>query len=354
MSAELIALDHYRARLRLALAAATAARRLWAQVDAGRLAASWRLLLPRLLVVLAGAQQAAAQAADGYVDEVLGEQGVDADAAGRVDPAALAGIASDGRALDSLLMSPAFGVLIAVGAGASQSRALAGGLASLDMIVRTQVADAGRAADQVALVARPQATGYVRMMVGRTCSRCAILAGRRYRWNAGFNRHPRCDCIHIPAREDSADDLRTDPKAYFNSLNAAEQDRIFTKAGAEAIRLGADPAQVVNARRGAAGLSPAGARITAEEARLLREGRATGRLEPRRVFGQDLFVTTEGTTTRGVAGRRLGAREEGVKTDGSRYRVARAPRLMPESILQVAAGNRDEAIRLLRRNGYLR
>lgn len=297
MSAESVALEHYRSRLRLALAAATAARRLWAQVDGGRVVASWRLLVPQLLVVLAGAQQAAAQAADGYVDEVLGEQGVDAEAVGRVDAASLAGVASDGRALDSLLMSPAFGVLTAVGAGASQGRALAGGLASLDMIVRTQVADAGRAADQVALTARPQATGYVRMLVGRSCSRCAILAGRRYRWNAGFKRHPRCDCIHIPAREDSADDLRTDPKAYFNSLNAAEQDRIFTKAGAEAIRLGADPAKVVNSRRGMTAIG-------------------------------DKLYTTE------AAGRR--------------------PRLMPEQCFVEARGDRAEALRLLRLHGYLR
>lgn len=297
MSAESVALEHYRSRLRLALAAATAARRLWAQVDGGRVVASWRLLIPQLLVVLAGAQQAAAQAADGYVDEVLGEHGVDADAVGRVDAASLAGVASDGRALDSLLMSPAFGVLTAVGAGAGQGRALAGGLASLDMIVRTQVADAGRAADQVALTARPQATGYVRMLVGRSCSRCAILAGRRYRWNAGFSRHPRCDCIHIPAREDSADDLRTDPKAYFNSLNAAEQDRIFTKAGAEAIRLGADPAKVVNSRRGMTAIG-------------------------------DKIYTTE------AAGRR--------------------PRLMPEQCFVEARGDRAEALRLLRLHGYLR
>ncbi len=192
MSAERVALAHYRARQRLAVAAATAGARVWRQVDAGRVVASWRLLLPQLLVVLVGAQQAAAPAADAYTDEVLGEQGVDFDPVGRVDATAFAGLASDGRDLDSLLMSPAFAVLTAVGSGAAQGRALAGGLASLDMIARTQVADAGRAADQVAIVARPQVTGYVRMMVGRTCSRCAILAGRRYAYNAGFARHPRC------------------------------------------------------------------------------------------------------------------------------------------------------------------
>lgn len=109
--------------------------------------------------------------------------------------------------------------------------------------------------------------------------------------------YPRCDCIHIPAREDSADDLRTDPKAYFDSLTAAEQDRLFTKAGAEAVRSGADMARVVNARRG---MYEAGGRS----------------------------YTTE------AAGRR--------------------PRLMPEQILREAGTDRAEALRLFRLHGYLR
>lgn len=59
-----------------------------------------------------------------------------------------------------------------------------------------------------------------------------------------------CDCRHIPCTEDVADDLRTDPKAYFDSLSESEQSRIFTKSGAKAIRDGADMGRVVNARRG--------------------------------------------------------------------------------------------------------
>src|SRR4029078_24859 len=116
-----------------------------------------------------------------------------------VDPAGFAGRASDGGNLASLLYQPAITALMSIGSGAAVDRALAGGRANLDMIVRTQVADAGRGADQAALTARPQVQGYVRQIVGATCSRCVILAGRFYRWNAGFQRHPRCDCIHVPA-----------------------------------------------------------------------------------------------------------------------------------------------------------
>lgn len=158
--------------------------------------------------------------------------------------------------------------------------------------------------------------------------------------------------MHVPGAEDTADDVRTNPRAWFDSLSRAEQDKQFTIAGAEAIRLGADISQVVNSRRGAFGLTPAGARITAEEARMLRGGRDVGRLQTRDVYGQQVFTTTEGTTTRGVAGVRLGARERGRK-DGGRYRRAQVPRLMPESILAAAGDDRDEAIRLLRRFGYI-
>jgi hypothetical protein len=112
-----------------------------------------------------------------------------------------------------------------------------------------------------------------------------------------------CDCIHIPSREDSADDLQTSPRAFFRSLGAAEQDRVFGKAGAEAIRAGADIAQVVNARQG---------------------------MQTATVFGRSALVTT-------TARRRSSARV----------------RLMPEQILLEAKGSRDEAIRLLKLHGYL-
>jgi hypothetical protein len=354
VSAEAVAIEHYRARRALVDAVADLAERAWRSVSVVNLIASWQEAAGPLLVGLAGAQLATAQDADSYLDAVLAEQGIDPAAEGELNARALAGVASDGRDLDTLLNRPMIATLAAVGEGATLDLAMATGYATLDMIVRTQVADAGRIADQVAMTARPRVTGYVRLVVGRTCSRCVVLAGRWYRYNAGFNRHPRCDCIGVPSRENAAGDVRTNPQAYFDSLSSTEQDKAFTKAGAEAIRLGADIGQVVNARRGALGLTTAGARITAEEARMLRDGRDIGRLRTTRVYGQEVFVTTEGTTTRGTAGVRLGAKESGDKVKGQRYRRSRTPRLMPESILQAAGRDRTEAIRLLRRFGYIR
>jgi hypothetical protein len=353
VTADTVALAHYRSRKRLVEAIADEAQQAWRSVTVTDLVGSWRAAAAPLLVGLAGAQLAAAQDSDTYLDTVLDEQGIDPAAEGATNARALAGVASDGRDLDTLLDRPMIATLAAIGEGASTALALATGYATLDMIVRTQVADAGRIADLVGTCGRPRAGGYTRMVVGKTCGRCIVLAGRWYRYDAGFNRHPRCDCVGIPSREAIAGDVQLDPRRAFDAMTRGEQDKAFTKAGAEAIRLGADPAQVVNARRGANGLSPAGARITAAEARALREGRDIGRLRTTRIHGQDVFVTTEGATTRGVAGRRLGARETGVKVKDQRYRVSRTPRLMPESILQAAEGNRGEAIRLLKRFGYI-
>lgn len=353
MSAERVAQAHYRDRRRLVDTLAAVARQLWLRVEPDNIARSWTGLLAELVPLTNAAQLMAARTSEQYLNDVLSAQGIDPAGEARLVPSSLAGIASDGRPLATLLYEPAIGALSAIRDGATVERALAGGYVALDTMVRTQVADSGRVADQVATVTRQRISGYVRMVVGRTCGRCVVLAGARYRWNAGFLRHPQCDCVHVPAAEDTAEEITTDPKAWFDSLDEAEQNRQFTVAGAQAIRDGANIAQVVNARRGAFGLTPAGARITADEAAMLRGGRVRGRLEAVDVFGRPLFVTSEGVTTRGQAGIRLGARQTGEKRDGGRYRSARPPRLMPESIYQIAGDDRNEAVRLLRRFGYI-
>jgi hypothetical protein len=283
----------------LARTAAAVADQTWGLVDPGSITASWTALLDRPLAATSGAQLLAAQTADHYVALVLAAEGADLEAAGTVAPRMFAGIASDGRELRTLLYEPAIRTLEALQRGVGVERALGVGRLSLDMIVRTQVADAGRAATGTAIAAR--GGGYTRQLTPPSCSRCAILAGRWYRWNEGFQRHPRCDCVHVPATKGFSRDLKVSARGYFDSLSQTEQDRVFTKAGAEAIRDGADPAQVVNARRG---MQTAGGRL----------------------------ITSESTSRRGVA---------------------RRGRLMPEQIYADARGDRDEAVRLLRQHGYL-
>jgi hypothetical protein len=296
MAVEPIAAGHAERQVTLARRTSMELARLWRQIDRGNIAASWGAHLPQALAVLGTSQATAAASAGLYVDDALEAQGIATSAAGRVMPGAFAGIASDGRPLASLLLEPGITALSQIKQGASPAQALNSGRFLLDLISRTQVADAGRVAVGTAIAARPQVHGYVRMVVGKTCSRCLILAGRRYKWNAGFQRHPRCDCRHVPVAEDVPGDVSTDPKAYFDSLDRDGQDELLGKAGADAVREGADMAKVVNARRGMQ--------------------TADGRL-----------YTTE------AAGRR--------------------PRLMPEQIFRDAR-DREDAIRLLSLHGYIR
>jgi hypothetical protein len=348
-----LAAAHVLGRRKTARLAAREVGRLWSRVDRNDIARSWQQQLPAVVAVVTGGQVLAAGTARPYLDRLLAEYGLSADTDSQLHVARLAGVASDGRALESLMYQPVITALETIQRGGAVDEAMAAGAFSADLITRTQVTDAGRVADGLNVVAERSLHGYIRMLTLPSCSRCIILAGKFYEWNDGFERHPACDCVHIAAPEDDLDDLRTNPKKLFESMTEAEQAKTFTIAGAQAIRDGADMNQVVNVRRGAAGLSAAGARVTAAEVKVLRNGRDRGQLTPVEVFGRPLLVSTEGTTVRGVAGRRLGARVDGRKLPGARYRSARAPRLMPEQIYKIAGDDRDEALRLLYRNGYL-
>lgn len=242
------ALEHYRAQQRLTVATVAATRRVWARMGP-EFDRSWAAVAPAVATLVSAGQLGAARNGAAYVPRVLAETGQRDDPAGDVDPRAFAGVASDGRELEPLLYGSVTASKSAVAAGESAQDALARGGRWLDMAVWTQIVDAARGATSVGMASRPHVTGYYRMLNPPSCSRCAVLAGRHYRWNQGFLRHPRCDCTHIPVA--GADDsLRFDPNAYFRSLSTQDQDRVFTNAGAQALRDGADMGRVVNARRG--------------------------------------------------------------------------------------------------------
>lgn len=239
---------------RLQVLAVAAGRRAWRGVDVNHISESWADALGDLSPVVTGAQFNAALHGSTYSAMTLAQQGVYVPPVEFTDPHAFPGYASDGRGLSGLLYSPATSAKSAIAAGAEPVAALKSGRAALDRILSTVVSDAGRQAAGADVVQRT-GVGYVRMLNPPSCSRCVILAGRFYRWNAGFQRHPGCDCVHVASAAGSKQGARDeglidDPYEYFKSLDEAEQDRIFTKAGAQAIRDGADISQVVNARRG--------------------------------------------------------------------------------------------------------
>lgn len=139
-----------------------------------------------------------------------------------------------------------------------------------ERIVESFVQDAGRAAESVTIAARPR-VAWVRHLTLPSCSRCAVLAGRVYRYSEGFQRHPGCDCVMVPTTIGS--DLAYD----LDDLVQSGQVTGLSKADRKAIRDGADLGRVVNVRRSQAGLSESG-RVLYRRGRLTPEAiyRQTG------------------------------------------------------------------------------
>ena len=114
-------------------------------------------------------------------------------------------------------------------------------------------------------------------------------------------------------------------------------------------------------------MAPAGGRYTAAEQKMLQGGRSRGGLQRVNVYGQEVFITSEGITRKGIAGQVIGRRAGFVGQEAETVtritrtgpeartvtrKQAKAPRLMPESIYEIAT-DREDAIRLLKAHGYL-
>lgn len=268
---------------------------------------AWRNAVQSIGDRLLTIQVSVASMADPYLNDVLDAQDVDAAFEGLVQAAAFADLADGGGSwLQSLVFAPN-SVREPGAEWGSRFEFVA------KSIVKSGINDTARGAVQSGMQARPACAYYVRMLKGKSCARCAVLAGRRYRFATPFRRHKRCDCTHIPGPEDTPGDWATDPKAYFRSLSTEDQDDLFGKAGAEAIRRGADIAQVVNAESG---------------------------VYVARSHSDEFLATTTGTTSRGLAGSRLGGEI----------------RLMPDEIFLRAerlGWDREEILAQLRRFAYV-
>jgi hypothetical protein len=321
VSASPQAVAHMEARRRLALATALASRRLWRRLDEGNLYQSWLGLLGDVLALVVASQVKAVEMTDPWLLRLLGPEDEDRPDAGRLVPAAFAGVDGTGRPLVDVLRAPIWTTLRMLTQGRPLVQALVSGQALLDAIVQTAIADTGRAADSVGMTARPSVTGYIRVVEAGACSRCIILAGAEYQTNRAFLRHPRCKCGMEPVTRDHTPSVPS-PKQLVDQMSEAQRRRTFGEAGARAISEGADLGQLVNARRG---------------------------MQSAVVYGRKLLITTEGTTKRGFAGSRL---KDFQKVNGQRYRVSRKPRPMPEEIFRIA-DDREHAVRLLHQYGYI-
>lgn len=285
----------------------------------------WRDAVATIARQLLALQVAAAALADPFLDQVLYAQGADTSAEAHVNAEGFGDLTDGGGSWLRLL-------IFAPNSVAPPAKRL---LAT--SIVTNGLQDTARSAVQAGMQARPAVRSYVRMLNPPSCARCAVLAGRVYHTMVAFARHPRCDCLNVPAAE-SAPDWTTSPAAYFRSLTPEQQDAVFGIAGARAIRDGADIAQIVNAASG----------VTTMQA-----------------FGRQVQATTVGTTRRALFGgyeilpdgtlrRRPDA--ELHTAPGDRYRRTTAPRLLPDEIYRLAeefGWDRTEVTDQLRHFGYL-
>ncbi|SFO82611.1 hypothetical protein SAMN05421810_10185 [Amycolatopsis arida] len=298
-------------------------QRAWRQgLDRGGLQASYvARVAPVLVAAIKAGQTETAALAPSYVAGVLGVEPPE-QATPTVVPAAFAGFTTTGLPLAGLADLLIIRLLADLGAGMSATDAMLIGLRRALTYTATEITDAGRTATQVQLIADRRAAGYERVVKLPACDRCIILAGRLYRVSQGFRRHPRCDCHMAPVTREQWRESNPDhhPRALFESMSEAEQNTRFGTGNAAAIRAGADPAQVVNARRAA---MPVAGRWT----------------------------TTQGTTSRGLVGQRLG---ELATWPGHRYQRSRLARPTAGQLVADLSGRpREELIAALRRYGYL-
>lgn len=183
--------------------------------------------------VVAAHQIAQAQTSQTAVAEMLAEQSVETTADAVLNVAAFTTAASD---LDRMI-------------------ATIDTDAEFERLVASIVQDAARAAESVSVAVRPDVY-HVRYVSPPCCARCAILAGRVYRWSSGFERHPGCDCSMIPTTVASPYAQNPD------ELVAQGLVRGLSKADMQALNDGADLGRVVNIRSRKAGLMQAGQALT--------------------------------------------------------------------------------------------
>lgn len=237
--------EQYRIQQGIAATTTAAASRLWRRVgdDFDR---SWAEVRGRMLTVVETGRAATVAAALPYTAAVLRETGQGSDPVGALNSAAFLSAAPDGRTVGGLLDEAPIQAKLAVGGGLTAADSLASAGTWLTTALLTLMADTRREVYGADIIQRPSVTGYVRMLNPPSCKDCIILAGKWFRWNTGFERHPRCDCLHVPSAENAAGDMRTDPYEMFKAMSPDEQVKAFGRSEARAIREGADIYKVVN------------------------------------------------------------------------------------------------------------
>lgn len=241
------AISHYQQQQAITVSTAKQVNDLWRSMG-DNLDLSWAGIAPEVFSTVMAGQLAAARTGIAYVPAVLAEQGIDSSAVAVVNAQRMIGGTRDGRPLESLLHGAVYNAKAQIGSGAGVAEALSLAGGWLQSATMDAVRDANRQAVASQMTVSPKAQGWVRMTNPPSCKFCIMLAGKYFKWNQGFSSHLNCDCRHIPSSEAVSGDLTVDPYAYFHSLPELDQNRLFGKNDAQAIRDGGDMYRVVNIR----------------------------------------------------------------------------------------------------------
>lgn len=342
-------LAHQKARADLTDLATRRILTLWRRINPNELDRGWQTYGQQIVNETVAAQVAAARMADPYVSSVLESRGP------ALVPEAFSGVQLDGRELTPAVYQ-AVETTKRTTRSAGAVRAFEIGASFLATVAGAAIQDMGRQSDMAAAGARGTTT-YVRVVSPGACSRCAVLAGSSS-YKVAYKRHPRCACQAIPVNIVGRqvlgvpEGVMTSPEEYFESLSEYEQERVFTKAGAEAIRAGADPIKVVNARRGAYGIGYSGhynVPVPVGKRNVLQQVQVGVKADGSPLM---VYATTDGTTARSSWARSEIRLTNDAVREG-RYRRTTTIRLMPEQLVAMAGGDPTRFAELLRRYGYL-
>lgn len=331
--------------------ARTRALKAWQAMDYDNLDDSWGDVGQAVTQQVTAAQLAAAKGSDRYTAQVATQTPGFTPAASAIVPEAFSSIDGQGRDVAGILYGAVTTTKKAIGAGLGRVRSMEAGATYLAAILKTVIADVARSADLTSSTGRGF-TYYVRVCNGSACSRCAMLAGIRSGREA-FLRHVSCQCSAVPASSKEAPKgIYSDPQEYFDSLTGPEQDRVFTKAGAEAIRDGADISKVVSARRAAKGIgwSTRGYELNPNSGRRLAKTTIGRRADGTPI---QVYATREGTTARGAFFKQQKLFNTTTRKLGAQYTSTNRIRLMPEEIMRLSGGDLATEQAFLRDAGYL-
>lgn len=248
------------------------------------------------------------------------------------DTTILNGTAGNGQALFDVFYGSILTAKRQIGEGTDSRIAVMQIDADMARLIRTALADTSRTASLMSAKSFNFDACYVRALTPPSCGRCAILAGMPS-GKKPFERHPYCDCIAMWCRDEKM--LMThfsSANDYLDSLDDKQLAHVLgSQANARAWKDGADLNKLVNAYR------------------------KRGDVRPAQLYGRNIKYTTESTTKRGT-GYWMVKKAGYVKTmhrDGSKYFRVDRPRLMPETIYQIAGNDHAKAMKLLKNYGWL-